>query len=71
MKRPLRFDTPRHVRETLAKIGNELRRGEMTPQTANALVCVCNSVLSCFKTFELEAKIDELAKILEDYGKKE
>lgn len=63
-KRPLHLSTPREIRAALAKIANETRSGEMTPQMANALVCVCNAILGCIRTDEQERKIVELEKTL-------
>lgn len=66
MKRPLHFSTPREVRQSLTKIANETRSGELSPQVANALVCCCNAILGSIRADEQERRIAELEKMLSE-----
>ena len=66
MKRPLRANNPAAVRETLVKVANEVRRGELSPQQGNSITASLNVILSSMRIDEQEAKIAELEKLLID-----
>lgn len=66
MKRPLRANNPAAVRETLVKVANEVRRGELSPQQGNSITASMNVILSSMRIDEQEAKIAELEKLLID-----
>lgn len=65
-KRPLKLDTPKAVRRSLAKLTNEIRSGDISPQVGNACIVGCNAILSAIRTDEQEKKIAELENLLKD-----
>ena len=66
MQRPLHLSTPREIRQSLAKIANETRRGDLSPSVCNALTACCNSILSALKSCDYERKILELEQKIEE-----
>lgn len=64
MKRPLRANNPAAVRETLVKVANEVRRGDLSPQQGNSITASMNVILSSMRIDEQEKKIAELEKLL-------
>ncbi len=65
MKR-LVTNTPTTTRRTISRIINELYTGQIDTKTANAIICACNALLGYFKVVDLEDKVAEIEKTLED-----
>lgn len=66
MKRPLKLSTPREVRAALAKIVNEVRGGDLSPQIGNCCIVGCNAILGALRTDVQEEKLLELEKAVEE-----
>lgn len=65
-KRPLKLSTPSEVRQALAKLTNEIRSGDITPNVGNACIVGCNAILSSIRLDEQEKKLLELETLLEN-----
>lgn len=65
MKRPLRANNPAAVRETLVKVANEVRRGELSPQQGNSITASMNVILSSMRIDEQERRVNELEQLLQ------
>lgn len=65
MKRPLRFSTPREVRESLTKVANEVRTGQLAPQLANSIAYIANVILGSIRVDEQERRIVEMEQVIE------
>ena len=66
MKRPLKLSTPREGRAALAKIVNEVRGGDLSPQVGNCLIVGCNAILGALRTDVQEEKLAELERAVEE-----
>ena len=66
MKRPLKLSTPREVRASLAKVVNEVRAGELSPQIGNCVIVGCNAILAAIRTDEQERQLMELEQKVEE-----
>jgi len=66
-QRSIKLSTPVEVRRSLSKIANMLLRGEIAPQTANAIIYCCNIVLGAIRTDEQEKRLNELERLLDDF----
>lgn len=63
-KRALRAHNAAAVRETLVKIANEVRAGDLMPAQANAITACMNAILSSIRIDEQEAKIMQFEQIM-------
>lgn len=63
-RRALKLSTPKEVRQSVCKIVNELRSGDLTPQQASAMITGCNTILQSIRTDEQQRRIDELGAIV-------
>ena len=66
MKRPLKLSTPREVRASLAKVVNEVRAGELSPQIGNCVIVGCNAILAAIRTDEQERQLMGLEQKVEE-----
>ena len=66
MKRPLKLSTPREVRASLAKVVNEVRAGELSPQIGNCVIVGYNAILAAIRADEQERQLMELEQKVEE-----
>lgn len=65
MKRSLKLSTPKEVRAALAKIVNEVRAGDLSPQVGNCLIVGCNAILGALRADVMDLKLMELEEAVE------
>lgn len=65
-RKTLKLSTPADIRRSITRIGNMILNGEIDPKRGNSLLYACNSALNVVKTTELEGKLNELEKLLNE-----
>ncbi len=64
-KRSLKLKTPRDVHRALAKMVNELRRGEIKPDIASKCGYLLNIMLAAMRENEIEERLAMIERQLE------
>lgn len=65
MKRPLRAHNTQAVRDSLVKVMNECRSGEITPAQANSITATLNVILQSMRLDDMTQRINELEMVLQ------
>lgn len=65
MKRPLRTHNTQAVRDSLTRVLNECRRGELTPAQTNAITATLNVILQSMRLDDMTQRINELEAVLQ------
>ena len=67
-KKRLKMTTSREVRRAVNRITNMLLNGEIDAKTANAILYGCNVCLGAIRVDDQQSKLEELEKIVEEFG---
>ena len=65
-KKRLKMTTAADVRRALNRVANMVLNGEIEARDANAIMYACNVTLSAMRTVELEQRLDELERTIDD-----
>jgi hypothetical protein len=60
--RPLPLRDARDVKRLIARLVNEVRRGDIDPRRASCIGYLCNTFLAAHQIADLEARLDVLEK---------
>ncbi len=69
-KRRLKFNTPRDVRQSAARVANMLLNGEIGAKAGQAIISACKVCLDSIRADEQEKKLDELEKLVGELTRK-